>query len=35
MELFGFFLIVFAVSYPFFGGVLYGDPWLWILKKEE
>lgn len=32
------FLAIFAalliVAYPIHGGVLYGDPWTWILKKE-
>jgi hypothetical protein len=21
------------VAYPFFGAILYGDPWRWIFKK--
>ena len=23
-----------AVSYPFCGAILYGDPWTWIFKDE-
>ena len=29
-----FIVICLAVMYPFAGGILYGDPWMWVFKKE-
>lgn len=28
-----FMVICTALSYPFFGAILYGDPWTWIFKE--
>lgn len=27
-------LSVIIISYPFFGAVVYGDPWTWVFKEE-
>ena len=24
-----------VVSYPFFGAIVYGDPWTWIFKEKK
>lgn len=35
MALVLYFIGVTVVSYPFFGAIVYGNPWTWVFKEKK